>query len=154
MCSLSSKCWWHPQNSPLCLPETDRKCIKAITHLEPTVDIPRKPRSVTQNVAKKLASCSCRRIHSNWAAVCFFGTWEMMGCLVLLNLTRRKVKNLSAFQVNMPFVYTQSYTVYYTVCLYIYIHDYVYYMIACVYAINIYTELYTVIMYLISSKEV
>ena len=65
-----------------------------------------------------------------------------MGCLVLLNLTRRKVKNLSAFQVNMPFVYTQSYTVYYTVCLYIYIHDYVYYMIACVYAINIYIQNY------------
>ena len=38
----------------------------------------------------------------------------------------------------MPLVYTQSYTVYYTVCLYIYIHDYVYYMIACVYSIYIY----------------
>ena len=51
-------------------------------------------------------------------------------------------------------IYTIIYCILHCMSIYIYIHDYVYYMIACVYAINIYTELYTVIMYLISSKEV
>ena len=64
--------------------------------------------------------------------------------------SRRKVKNLSAYFKSICRWYIHNHILYITLYVYIYIHDYVYYMIACVYSIYIYTELYTVIMYLIS----